>query len=102
VSALALAAVQSTNVKTSIAPKIKTCERLSFCNKKKWFLLAADHLLAVVLLGQQAERGLNDTTTKAENQVKGALLLDVVVRQGAAILELLSSEDKTLLIRRDT
>ena len=30
------------------------------------------------------------------------LLLDVVVTQGAAILQLLSSEDKTLLIRRDT
>jgi hypothetical protein len=39
------------------------------------------------------------TTTKAENQVKGGLLLDVVVGQGAAILKLLSSEDQTLLVR---
>ena len=30
------------------------------------------------------------------------LLLDVVVREGAAILELLAGEDKTLLIRGDT
>ena len=39
------------------------------------------------------------TTTKAENQVEGGLLLDVVVRKGAAIFKLLSSEDKTLLVR---
>jgi hypothetical protein len=30
--------------------------------------------------------------------VEGGLLLDVVVGQGAAILELLASEDKTLLV----
>jgi hypothetical protein len=34
--------------------------------------------------------------------VKGGLLLDVVVTQSAAILELLSSKDKTLLIRGDS
>lgn len=39
------------------------------------------------------------TTTKAENQVKGGLLLDIVVRESAAILKLLASEDQTLLIR---
>jgi len=40
-------------------------------------------------------------TTEAEDQVERALLLDVVVGQRAAILKLLSSEDKTLLIGRD-
>ncbi|KAM0910371.1 hypothetical protein ACQ4PT_014204 [Festuca glaucescens] len=40
-------------------------------------------------------------TTEAEHQVKGRLLLDVVVRQGAAILKLLTSEDEALLVRRD-
>lgn len=30
------------------------------------------------------------------------LLLDVVVAQGAAVLELLTSEDKTLLVGRDS
>jgi hypothetical protein len=34
--------------------------------------------------------------------VKGALLLDVVVRQGSAVFELLSGEDKTLLIWWDS
>lgn len=39
------------------------------------------------------------TTTQTEDQVQGRLLLDVVVRERAAILELLASEDQTLLIR---
>lgn len=42
------------------------------------------------------------TTTEAEHQVEGALLLDVVVGEGAAILELLAGEDQSLLVRRDT
>jgi hypothetical protein len=41
------------------------------------------------------------TTTEAEYQVKSRLLLDVVVRQCASIFELLSSENQTLLIRRN-
>ena len=42
------------------------------------------------------------SSTEAKHQVKGALLLDVVVSQGAAILELLSGEDQTLLVRGDS
>uniref|UniRef100_A0A453SVA8 Uncharacterized protein n=1 Tax=Aegilops tauschii subsp. strangulata TaxID=200361 RepID=A0A453SVA8_AEGTS len=38
-------------------------------------------------------------TTQTEHQVKGGLLLDVVVRKGATILKLLASEDETLLVR---
>jgi len=34
--------------------------------------------------------------------MEGALLLDVVVAQGPAILQLLAGEDKTLLIGRNT
>ena len=33
--------------------------------------------------------------------MKGRLLLDVVVREGTSVLELLASEDQTLLVRRD-
>ena len=44
---------------------------------------------------------VSETTTEAEHQVEGGLLLDVVVRESAAILELLAGEDKTLLIGRD-
>lgn len=42
------------------------------------------------------------TTTEAEDQVKGGLLLDVVVGEGAAVFELLAGEDQTLLVGRDT
>jgi hypothetical protein len=38
------------------------------------------------------------TTTKAEDQVEGGFLLDVVVGKGAAVLKLLTSEDEALLI----
>jgi hypothetical protein len=33
--------------------------------------------------------------------VESGLLLDVVVGQGAAVLQLLPGEDQTLLVRRD-
>ena len=35
------------------------------------------------------------------HQVKGRLLLDVVIRESSAIFKLLSSEDQTLLVRGD-
>lgn len=41
------------------------------------------------------------TTTKAEHQVKGRLLLDVIVAEGAAILELLARENQALLVGRN-
>ena len=43
----------------------------------------------------------SEATTQAEHQVEGGLLLNVVVRESATVLELLSSEDKALLIGRD-
>ena len=52
-----------------------------------------------------ARQGLDEnlhTTTETEHQVQGALLLNVVVGESTAILELLSSEDETLLVRWDT
>merc|ERR1719488_134365 len=38
---------------------------------------------------------------QTEHEVKGRLLLDVVVRESAAVLELLAREDEALLVRRD-
>ena len=86
-AALLLATIGRTGMKTSVA-------------------LAADHLLALVRGSEGGERGLNlddtDTTTaKSEDQVEGGLLLDVVVRKSAAVLELLAGEDQALLIGRD-
>jgi hypothetical protein len=52
-----------------------------------------------------ASQGLHEDlhpTPEPENQVKGGLLLDVVVSQGAAILQLLAGEDEALLVRGDT
>ncbi len=65
-TALALAAVGGTGRETSVA-------------------LAADLLVAVVLAGEHLERGLDDTTAETEDEVEGRLLLDVVVREGAAV-----------------
>merc|ERR1719203_2396148 len=42
------------------------------------------------------------TSTEPENQVKGRLLLDVVVRQCTAILKLLAGKDQSLLIWGNT
>ena len=52
------------------------------------------------LTGQGLDKDLH-TTTETKDQVESRLLLDVVVRQSAAILELLTGKDKTLLIRGD-
>ena len=45
---------------------------------------------------------IQTSTTKAQDKVQGGLLLDVVVRKGAAVLELLAGEDQALLVRGDT
>jgi len=52
-----------------------------------------------------ASQGLNEnlhTTTQTEHQVKGGLLLDVVIGERTAILKLLAGEDEALLVRGDT
>merc|ERR1712233_94361 len=49
------------------------------------------------LAGQSLHEDLH-TTTKAKDQMKSGFLLNVVIRKSATILELLASEDKTLLI----
>merc|ERR1712013_924702 len=41
------------------------------------------------------------TTAETEDEMEGRLLLDVVVGEGAAVFELLTSEDESLLIGRD-
>jgi len=45
---------------------------------------------------------LLSSSTKTKDKVQGGLLLDVVIGKGASVLKLLSSEDKTLLIRGDS
>jgi hypothetical protein len=56
----------------------------------------------VVLVGQNLQRGLDDTTSQSQDQVQSRLLLDVVVGQSSAIFELLSGENQSLLVRGDS
>merc|ERR1712100_105647 len=42
------------------------------------------------------------TSSKSEDQVESRLLLDIVIGEGSAVFQLLSSEDKSLLIWWDT
>merc|ERR1719450_1930407 len=58
--------------------------------------------MGVCQFKHQRVNSFSVSTSKSENQVKGRLLLDVVIRKGSAILELLTSEDKSLLIWWDT
>ena len=51
-----------------------------------------------------ARQGLHEdlhATSQAQDQVESGLLLDVVIRKGAAILQLLASKDQALLVRWD-
>jgi len=47
------------------------------------------------------DEDLHRTTTKAEDKMEGGLLLDVVIRESPAVFQLLSSEDQSLLLRRN-
>jgi len=53
------------------------------------------------LTGEGLDENLH-TTSKSENEMKSGLLLDVVIRKGSSVLELLSGEDESLLIGWDT
>ena len=53
------------------------------------------------LAGKSLDEDLH-TTSETEHQVEGGLLLDVVIRKSAAVLELLAGEDEALLIGRNT
>ena len=57
------------------------------------------HLLG---LGVHLLLSLLSSSTKPQDEVKGRLFLDVVVGKGAAIFQLLSGEDETLLIGGDS
>ena len=52
-----------------------------------------------------ASEGLDEdlhSTAETKDQVECALLLDVVIGEGAAVFELLAGEDKPLLVRGDS
>merc|ERR1719225_2498314 len=59
------------------------------------------HLKGDGLASESLDKDLH-TTSQSEHKMKSALLLDVVVREGPAILKLLASKDEPLLIRGDS
>ena len=69
---------------------------------KSGVTLTADSLLAIESLSQESKGRIVNSSAKTENQVKGGLLLDVVIRESTSVLELLSSKNQTLLIRGDS
>ena len=50
---------------------------------------------------ENTARDLAMSAAETKDEVKGRLLLDVVIRKSAAVLELLAGKDETLLIGRD-
>merc|ERR1719150_3683226 len=91
--------------------KLLTCEDQTLLFRWNAFLvldLCLDVLDGVIWLDIQGDRlsrkgldkDLHGTTSKAKDKMEGRLLLNVVIRKGSAILELLSSEDQTLLLWR--
>ena len=74
---------------------------------KSGVALSADHLIALVLSGEGSKSwvdllGSHTTSSKSEHQMESGLLLDVVIRKSSSIFELLSSEDESLLIGRNS
>jgi hypothetical protein len=63
--------------------------------------LAADHLVLVVLAREDLQGRLDDAAAQAQHKMQRRLLLDVIVGQGAAVLELLAGKDEALLVRGD-
>merc|ERR1712093_675598 len=69
-----------------------------YASKSSWteFLYKVLHSLTL------SYDSLLHATTQAQHQVERGLLLDVVVGERASVFQLFASEDKTLLVRRDT
>jgi len=76
-------------------------------NWKSSVTLSANHLFALELSGKSSKiwldlHGSHTSSSESQNQMEGGLLLDVVIREGSTIFELLTSEDKSLLIWGNT
>merc|ERR1712240_244647 len=59
------------------------------------------HLQGDGLASQGLDKDLH-STSEAQDQMQSGLLLDVVVREGPAVLELLASKDRPLLVWGDS
>merc|ERR1711936_1239468 len=68
---------------------------LNILNGVRWLNLESDGLAS-----QGLDKDLH-TSSQSKNQMQGAFLLNVVVREGSSIFKLLSSKDQPLLIWRN-
>jgi len=68
---------------------------LDILNGIRWLNLQGDGLA-----GESLHEDLH-ATTEPEDKMEGALLLDVVVGESPAVLQLLPGEDQSLLVRRN-
>ena len=64
-------------------------------------LVGALYVKSDSLSGKSLDEDLH-TTSESKDQVKSAFLLDVIIGEGPSIFKLLTSEDESLLIRRNT
>jgi len=62
----------------------------------------ADSLVTVELTGKHGKRGVVHSSAQTQDEMQGRLLLNIVITKSSPILELLSGENKTLLIRRNS
>merc|ERR1711868_227587 len=69
---------------------------LDILNGVRWFNLKGDGLTS-----QGLDEDLH-TSSQSENQMQGTFLLDIVIREGPSIFQLLSSKDQSLLVWWDS
>merc|ERR1712121_596666 len=69
---------------------------LDIFNGVRWLNLQGDGLAS-----QGLDKDLH-TSSESENKMESTLLLDVIVREGSSILQLLSSKDQSLLVWGDS
>jgi len=70
---------------------------LDICNRVIWFDVEGNSLS-----GEGFDENLHGTTSKSEDKMKGRLFLNIVVRKCSTIFQLLSSEDQSLLLGRNS
>merc|ERR1719361_1320138 len=70
---------------------------LDICDRVIWLDIKGNRLS-----GEGFDENLHGTTSESKDKMKGRFFLDVVIRKCSAIFELLSSEDQSLLLWRDS
>ena len=75
---------------------------------KSAIAFSANHLVALEFPGEGSKRWFNlelshaHATSKSEDEMESGLFLDVVIGESSSVFKLLTSEDESLLIWRDT